>query len=719
MLKRRRNRTTPLLLIGLAILLAGATLTFMRRRGEQSTLLNPVPSERSEIAAILSLPEERKVVELETLAAGSASDDRSRARYLMARESLDRQDPETALEWLDGLEKDYPAMGEYVLLQRARAYQEMGNTGKAQSTLERLLSAYPDRPAAAEALYLLGQDDPQYATQAIEQFPTHPRTAEIARNQLKAGTDSQNLPLLLLLAKHLYLSDIIEILDRLVLSYADRLTPKDWETIAFGYWEKLEYGKAGNAYAKAERTPRNLYRAGRGRQLVGRRREAETAYEQLAQEFPESEEAGLGLLRLARLSKDREAVPYLDKILEGHPKYGAAALIEKSKVLENLNSDTSASQSRQSVLTQYSSSEEAAELRWTTASGLAKAGQLEEAWQWAEQLVKENPDSEYAPEAAFWVGKWALNLGETGKAREAFEFLLATYPESYYAWRGANFLGWEVGDFTTVRQFSPQVVPPTETVLPLAGSETLAELTRLGLQREAWEQWQVEFLNPMEPTVTEQFTDGLMRMGVEDYVDGIFMLSYLAQREEPEEQAQYQELRRQLGYWQAQHPFPYFEPVIEWSEKRQVDPLLTIAIIRQESRFQPSIRSVANAVGLMQVLPDTADWIAEQKNEPKPKSLEDPEENIRVGTLYLDYTHQLYDNNSLLAVASYNAGPGNVDDWMKRFDLSDPDEFVTQIPFPETKGYISSVFGNYWNYLRIYNPEVKRKLEEIQGKYSK
>lgn len=57
-------------------------------------------------------------------------------------------------------------------------------------------------------------------------------------------------------------------------------------------------------------------------------------------------------------------------------------------------------------------------------------------------------------------------------------------------------------------------------------------------------------------------------------------------------------------------------------------------------------------------------------------------------------------------MASYNAGPGNVQDWIQRFGFTDPDRFVEQIPFPETQGYVESVFENYWNYLRLYNPEV-------------
>ncbi|MHC5821391.1 MAG: transglycosylase SLT domain-containing protein, partial [Nostoc sp.] len=89
-------------------------------------------------------------------------------------------------------------------------------------------------------------------------------------------------------------------------------------------------------------------------------------------------------------------------------------------------------------------------------------------------------------------------------------------------------------------------------------------------------------------------------------------------------------------------------------------------------------------------------------------------DNIMLGTWYLDHTHQQYNNNSLLAIASYNAGPGNVSKWLQTQTTKDPDEFVEEIPFDETKNYVRQVFGNYWNYLRLYNPEISSTV----AKYS-
>ena len=206
-----------------------------------------------------------------------------------------------------------------------------------------------------------------------------------------------------------------------------------------------------------------------------------------------------------------------------------------------------------------------------------------------------------------------------------------------------------------------------------------------------------------------------MQLAKGENIKGIDQISKLEDRETPQEQAEYQALNKQITYWQARYPFPYLKEIEQWSEKRQLNPLLVTALIRQESRFETKVRSTAGATGLMQVMPDTAKWIAPQiKFDTKKIDLQNPNNNIMLGTWYLDHTHQQYGNNSLLAIASYNAGPGNVSKWLPILPKEDPDEFVESIPFDETKNYVRQVFGNYWNYLRLYNPEIS----QIVSKYS-
>ena len=680
-----------------------------------SQLLNP--QSPSAVLPLVNQPIAQRQPVLQMFASSPPSIDRHRARYLLASDLIGQGKGGSAIPLLDGLEQDYPVLAAPILAKRAQAYTAMGDSAQANQTWKTLLQRYPNDPASAEALYALGRSEPQQWSQLLGKFPAHPRALEVVRAKLQ---DNPNQPALwLLLARHgVSQPDITNVLDRLVAEYSAQLKPEDWEAIAFAYWENQHYGSAGSAYARAPQTPLNAYRVGRGLQLSEQRTAALAAYDRLARQFPSADETATGLLRMAAIVNDSQtAIRYLDVVIARFPDRTAEALLAKSKALTRLNSPESASKTRQMILTQYSRSDTAAELRWTLAEQRAATGDVNGAWTLARQLVSDNPDSEYAPEAAFWVGKWARQLGQQREAKTAFEYVLTHYPDSYYAWRSAALLGLDVGDFSTVRQQSPEVVkPPQRSDLP-AGSPTLQELHRLGQDQDAWARWQVEFKSVIQPSVAEQFTDGVLRLGVGDNLDGIYMVSSLANREKSDDRTAYDDLKQQVGYWQALYPFPFIGQINRWAEERRLNPMLVTALIRQESRFEPKIESSAGATGLMQVMPGTADWVASQIGL-QDYTMSNPEDNIKLGTWYLDYTHREYSNNSLFAVASYNAGPGNIADWIDRFGFSDPDTFVEQIPFPETKGYVESVFGNYWNYLRLYNPKVSQLLAKYSPEHA-
>jgi soluble lytic murein transglycosylase len=632
--------------------------------------------------------------------------DRSRARYLLALQNFSSK-PAEALRWLQNLDQDYPLLAPHILSLQAQLQQKLGNEQAATEIWQRLLENYSTSPIVAEGLAALGKTKPEYQKQLLSQWPAHPLAIELALKRLEKDPD--NLNLLLQVARHgLYTFKIGEVLDRLVTKHEKDLKPEDWQTIAFGYWEKLNYPQAAKAYAKATVTPRNLYRAARSYQIADQTEKALTYYQQLAQRFPKDPETALGLKRLATLLEDRDAkqaLVYWDQLYNNFPDKAGEALLGKAETLEHLGSKASASQARQSVLTQYSASEGAAQIRWTMAQSQAKAGQMAQAATIAQAIVQLNPKSELAPKAGFWAGRWWINAGQSNKAKKILEQVLRDYPESYFAWRSAVFLNLPVGNFNTVWRLQPKVTQSaSRSPLPV-GSDLLKELYQLGADSTAWRLWQVEFTNPMTPTVAEQFTDGLIRIGAGDYLDGIFMLTSLAGRESSQEQAEYQALRQEVGFWEGLYPLPFSGSIETWSSKRQLNPLLVTALIRQESRFMPGIVSSAGATGLMQVMPDTGDWVASKVGLQDYK-LNDPDDSVNLGTWYLNYTHEEWQGNSLLAVASYNAGPGNVQDWLIQFNFKDPDIFVEQIPFTETQDYVEAVFENYWNYLRLYNPEI-------------
>lgn len=654
-----------------------------------------------------SLPE--RAAKLAEIAENGSSPDRERARYLLASDYIETNQGKKALSLLEGLEKEYPVLAPYILLKQAQAQDILGEKAQASDLRQKVLKDYPQDAAVVKAIYLIGL--PKLHEQAIAQFPSHPLTWEIIRKRLRENPNQPKLKLIL--AK--YAADepgITGILDQL--AKQPQLTTADWDLIASVYWDNNEFAKAASAYTKAPKTAKNLYRRARGLQIDKKRDQAIAIYKQQIQEFPDDEETGTALLRLAEITPGKAAISYLDQIINKFPKQAPQALEQKAKLLESLKDNQAATETWKLLLGRYSNSEEAAEYRWKNALNKAKNRDYVSAWQWAQPIATENPRSILAPRASFWVGKWATLLGKQEDARKAYEYVLSQFPQSYYAWRAASILALDVGDFSNLRLMNPEIIPPQRPVPP-AGSDTFKELYLLGQDRDAWYEWETAFKNNSQPTVAEEFTEGLMRLAKGENLIGIAKISKLEDREKPEEQAEFAALSQKITYWQARYPFPYFQEIQKWSLSRQLNPLLVTALMRQESMFQPKIKSVVGATGLMQVMPSTAAWIAPQIGmDIKNLNLENPNDNIMLGTWYLDHTHQQYGNNSMLAIASYNAGPGNVAKWLQTIPKQDPDEFVEEIPFGETRNYVRLVFGNYWNYLRLYNPSISA----LVAKYS-
>jgi soluble lytic murein transglycosylase len=139
----------------------------------------------------------------------------------------------------------------------------------------------------------------------------------------------------------------------------------------------------------------------------------------------------------------------------------------------------------------------------------------------------------------------------------------------------------------------------------------------------------------------------------------------------------------------------HWEIISAQAAKNDLSPTLILGIIRQESAFNEKARSSANARGLMQILPSTAKRIVRQARIKRysVQKLYQPETNIVLGAQCLTSLLQRYGKPEL-ALAAYNAGGSRVDRWLKEFGNVDMPEFVEQIPFSETRGYVKQVLSN-------------------------
>ena len=144
-----------------------------------------------------------------------------------------------------------------------------------------------------------------------------------------------------------------------------------------------------------------------------------------------------------------------------------------------------------------------------------------------------------------------------------------------------------------------------------------------------------------------------------------------------------------------------FRSIVEKNSKKYgVDPNLIYALIREESLYDSKALSWVGAKGLMQIMDKTGDSL---DRELKIKSLLfNPEDNINLGTYYLMKLSKRFNNNLSNVLAAYNGGPNNVDLWRDKFTGLDDDEFVENIPFKETNGYVKRVLRSYYYYKNNY-----------------
>lgn len=155
-----------------------------------------------------------------------------------------------------------------------------------------------------------------------------------------------------------------------------------------------------------------------------------------------------------------------------------------------------------------------------------------------------------------------------------------------------------------------------------------------------------------------------------------------------------------------QLPVPFSNEIEIYSKMYGLDPYLVAAIIKTESGFDKDIVSSMGAVGLMQIMPSTGEWIARQLNIEgfSTEMLKNEDINIEIGCWYLNYLRsQLKHTNEMLA--AYNGGIGNVFKWLKDPKYSKDGEVIHTIPFKETVNYIEKVVVVYNEYIDLYEIE--------------
>jgi hypothetical protein len=309
-------------------------------------------------------------------------------------------------------------------------------------------------------------------------------------------------------------------------------------------------------------------------------------------------------------------------------------------------------------------------------------------------------NSSLAPKATYWAGRAEIAHGNTERGIELLQEVRNRWPRSLYGMRVASLPG------AVTRLRNPPKRPhgdPTRRFRLAVfanlgdGDWTRGDSLRGGL--------------PTDAKSTTAWGQALQRAGAHHaaFLVAHHGLRYV--RGLPGENAR--------PLWEIAYPRPWYARCVDCADVEHLPVAMVYSIMREESQFRPAVLSPAEAVGLMQLIPPTARLIASRLPARKidPEALDDPAQNIALGTWYLAALASRYDGQYPLVMAAYNAGPAAADGWVRRAQSlgMDMDTFMEEIPYRETRHYVYRVSRSLAVYRMLYGTETGVFIPLVQG----
>jgi soluble lytic murein transglycosylase len=315
------------------------------------------------------------------------------------------------------------------------------------------------------------------------------------------------------------------------------------------------------------------------------------------------------------------------------------------------------------------------------------------------------PRSDYRPSFLYWAARSHAKLGHPDEAAARLRLVHSDYGNSYYGRLAAEHLARRGDPLGMDRPVSASRQPVSSTAPRPATETRIRALLAAGLYDDALNELryaQRTWGGSPELDATMAWTyqqKGELRRAIT-----------LMRRVYPQFlTAGGEELPTEI--LQVIFPLTYWNSIRKHSIARELDPYLVAALIAQESTFDPKARSSANAWGLMQIVPSTGRRLARALKIRRfsTATLTEPDTNIRMGTLHFSQLVRQY-GGVHYALASYNAGDSRVLRWKAERPGLDEDEFIDDIPFPETQNYVKRILGTAEDYRRLYGERRGRPL---------
>ena len=631
---------------------------------------------------------------------------RREASLLLERQAEAAADPKRQAQLLAGQGWGPDPLAAVVLKHQALTAEALNQPDRANSLWRQLLQRFPADAASADALYALGRQNPRLRQQLLQRFPAHP-AALAAAVEAGPGPGAARAGALHLARWGARWPGAQAKIETSCKPDAREPSPRGASPSQRRQLATAlaELGDPQAALACLDKDA-NLPSRGLSPSDLSPSGQIALARPWLQGDGADQQRALTLLVALVHQSPDspaaEEAVRLLsqqegaasDRALRQLPaRWRASAPVAAHQALAAAGgSEAKASGDSRpglQVLRRWPDDPASWDLQWDLSRRQLLTGQ----WNAAQTLLQAIPAERLPPPLAarqrFWLGYTQRQLGQHSAATAIWQELRRRNPGGYYGWRAALRLG--EGDLQ--RDASGDRATPRQenNWQPLASGETgLDRLWRLDQRTEAWESWRQRRANVPPSESPELLLEGRLRQGVGDDWTGLAQLEKAALRLKPAQCQLLPQLERSL------HP-PRFLDLFRSAGRAQNLPMALLqGLAQQESRFTPAVRSSVGAIGLMQLMPATAAELAGKLLSPA--ELEDPARNVELGSRYLSGLLRQWQGEPMLAVASYNAGPGAVQGWRADQLQRAPELWVEAIPYPETRLYVKKVLGNAWSY---------------------
>lgn len=366
------------------------------------------------------------------------------------------------------------------------------------------------------------------------------------------------------------------------------------------------------------------------------------------------------------------------------------------------NEDALAAETFRELYKTFPTGQRAERAAWRSGWWSYKNGDYADTVRVFESAATAFPRSDYRPSFLYWAGRSHAKLGAGEAAQSRLTLVETDYGRSYYGRLATRLLPRQA------RSTAADAIPAAASTPPSTETPPTLERIRLLLASELYddaisELRFVQRTSGTSPAIEATIAWAYHRKGE------LRRAITLMRRAYPQHLTGDRALPAEI--LQVIFPLTYWDLIQKHSAAHGLDPYMIAALVAQESTFDPKVRSVANAWGLMQILPATGRRLATAVGIRRftTTMLTDPAINVRLGTLYFARLVKQF-GGSHFALASYNAGENRVVRWRAERPGVEEDEFIDDIPFPETQNYVKRILGTAEDYRRLYTKGGGRSI---------